>query len=141
MNLKKINEALDVIEQEYMKLENSIDRYNLRENVITRLNEMRTRMQEFIRNGDSPETTLIRLKVSSLLEEYSGVKREYINEGFENNYTKGECRNELGIDDLDWIEFIMAVEDNFDIEFPMLYEDDDTTLNSLIVFIVENKRI
>lgn len=140
MNLKKINEALDVIEQEYMKLENSIDRYNLRENVITRLNEMRTRMQEFIRNGDSPETTSLRLKVSSLLEEYSGIKREYINEAFENDYTKEQCRTKLGIDDLDWIEFIMAVEDKLDVEFPMRYEDDDTTLSSLIIFISNEKK-
>ncbi len=132
---KKIKEALETIEAEYMKLENSIDRYNLRESIIQHLNDMRTRMHEFIRNGDNPELASISIKVSSLLEEYSGCKREYINEAFEKNYSKNDCRNELGIDDLDWIEFIMGIENELDIEFPEKYEDDETTLKMIIQYI------
>lgn len=139
MNRTKINEALETIELEYMKLSNSIDRYNLREEVIQRLDKVRQRMNDFVRDSDTPEITALRVQISSVLEEFSGVKREYINEAFENNYTKGECRNELGIDDLDWIEFIMGVEDKLNVEFPLSYEEDLTTLNMLVEFICTKK--
>lgn len=69
-------------------------------------------------------------KLSDLIVEHLGVERELIT-------LNASFKDDLGADSLDVVEFIMQLEDSFDIEIPDEEAEHLTTVGSIVTYLDE----
>ena len=116
---KELQKALGIIRTEYLRCSNSTDRYKMREEVVEFMNSIRVEKTEQVRMNSGDEKLS---KLLAVISENSGVKLEFVQK-LELDCTIPNMLSKLGMDNLDWIEMIMHLEDNFDVEFSLDFED------------------
>lgn len=125
---KNVQLALEIIRNEYMNTEDCIERYNLREGVFREMNKVRDDKREQLRKNDGNE---LLSHIQSCISEQAGVKLNVIEEIKMTDSLEKICEF-IGVDDLEWLELIMALETTFDVVFDYRFERAD--LSSELTF-------
>lgn len=131
---KNVLDALKIIEKEYNAQKNSCDSYVFLDKVKNELQAIRQRkIDGFIFEEVNKEDTKVLDYTVGLIRDASGTDVETLKSML--HLTSAEIINSIQFDELDWIELIMDLEEHFNIEVPLHFEDNITTLNSLIEFV------
>lgn len=128
-----IEQALEIIEEEYFKLEKSTDRYTLMDYIQNELKDMKNRAIQEYRSRDELDAEKVLKGIFDNLCAVSDVDPEM---AVTPDCTVLQLKNIFEIDSWDWIDAICEIEVQFKVSIDEKFDADDAVLKDLIDYIL-----
>lgn len=138
---KRALDALEVLRSEYLRVQGSSERYKFREELSQFVNDMRNEAIKHVRDG----TDISVLEGSiSIIARTNAIQVQVVRENIQLKDSIRKIKEKFDMDDLDWVETIMALEDFFGVEFCSDYEDykfeETLTFEDVVLNIQDQKK-
>lgn len=132
---KSIKDALNILEREYYKIKGSIDQYKVREEILNRVEEMKTRSieKQNIQNNTTKETVLNAFV--KIIEDAGYSETDY---ELTENMTVLNIKEKFNLDTWDWFDVMVEVSDLFDVHIGDEFYLDDAVLKDIIEEILKD---
>lgn len=132
---KSIKDALNILEREYYKIKGSIDQYKVREEILNRVEEMKTSSieKQNIQNNTTKETVLNAFV--KIIEDAGYSETDY---ELTENMTVLNIKEKFNLDTWDWFDVMVEVSDLFDVHIGDEFYLDDAVLKDIIEEILKD---
>lgn len=139
---RSLNDIKNMISNVYFSTNNSIKRHNILHELYKHLNDIFEitvkDIDNNILNSESVEVVSTLKKIQEILSNNSGMHIESVEAVVHVDSKISDVLDDLELDSLDLVEFLMDVETEFDVEISDYFASEFEYVNDIINFVLKN---